>query len=128
MAVTARGSFTRGIRSDVIGGGILGVGAGYSCVYLLATLRHYFPHARPRIHPEFGGVRVLLQGDGRAFHRTRDCDFHVDEAHPRLASLYGAKLTGYRSTDEDVMAKVRQALGPCSQVVNTATLRLPEPA
>lgn len=71
---------------------------------------------------------MLPRGDGPAFQRTRDCVFLVDEAHPRQASSYGAKLTGYRRTDEDVMAKVRQALGPGSQVTNAATLSLPAPA
>jgi glycerol-3-phosphate dehydrogenase len=96
--------------------------------YLLATLRHYFPHERPRIFHEFAGVRVLPHGDGRAFQRPRDCVFHVDETHPRLVSLYGGKLTGYRHTGQDVVAKVRQALGPRKRIANTATLRLPDPA
>jgi len=95
--------------------------------YLLATLRHYFPHERPRIVREFAGVRVLPHGDGRAFQRPRDCVFHVDPAHPRLVSLYGGKLTGYRHTGQDVVAKVRQALGPRKAIAETASLRLPDP-
>ena len=95
--------------------------------YLLATLRHYFPHERPRIFREFAGVRVLPHGDGRAFQRPRDCVFHVDESHPRLVSLYGGKLTGYRATGQDVVAKVRQALGARKPKADTATLRLPDP-
>lgn len=96
--------------------------------YLLGTLRHYFPDARPRIHHEFAGVRVLPLGDDRAFQRPRDCVFHVDAAHPNLVSLYGGKLTGYRHTGQDVVAKVRQALGARTPKANTATLRLPDPA
>jgi glycerol-3-phosphate dehydrogenase len=92
--------------------------------YLLATLRHYFPSLRPRIVREFAGVRVLPHGDGRAFVLPRDCVFHVDVAHPALLSLYGGKLTGYRHTGQDVVAKVRQALGPRAPVADTATLRL----
>jgi glycerol-3-phosphate dehydrogenase len=95
--------------------------------YLLATLRHYFPDARPRIAREFAGVRVLPRGAGRAFQRPRDCVFHVDPAHPRLVSLYGGKLTGYRATGLDVVAKVRQALGPRTPKADTETLRLPDP-
>ena len=95
--------------------------------YLLGTLRHYFPDARPRIHHEFAGVRVLPLGDDRASQRPRDCVFHVDAAHPNLVSLYGGKLTGYRYTGQDVVAKVRQALGPRASVADTATLRLPDP-
>ncbi|MGH8029963.1 MAG: glycerol-3-phosphate dehydrogenase/oxidase [Arenimonas sp.] len=94
--------------------------------YLLATLRHYFPEVVPRIVSEFAGVRVLPHGDGRAFQRPRDCVFHVDPRHPNLISLYGGKLTGYRHTGQDVVAKVRQSLGPRDAVADTATLRLPE--
>ena len=95
--------------------------------YLLATMRHYFPHERPRIVREFAGVRVLPHGDGRAFQRPRDCVFHVDATHANLVSLYGGKLTGYRHTGQDVVAKVRQALGRRTPKANTATLRLPDP-
>jgi glycerol-3-phosphate dehydrogenase len=93
--------------------------------YLLATLRHYFPHERPRILREFAGVRVLPHDDGRASQRPRDCILHVDTAHPRLVSLYGGKLTGYRATGEDVVAKVREALGTRKKVADTARLPLP---
>jgi glycerol-3-phosphate dehydrogenase len=57
--------------------------------------------------------------------QPRDCVFHVDVHHPCLLSLYGGKLTGYRATGEDVVAKVRQALGRRTAKANTATLRLP---
>jgi glycerol-3-phosphate dehydrogenase len=96
--------------------------------YLLATLRHYFPAVQPNVVSEFAGVRVLPHGDGRAFQRPRDCVFHVDPAHPNLISLYGGKLTGYRHTGQDVVAKVRQSLGPREARADTATLRLPDPA
>jgi glycerol-3-phosphate dehydrogenase len=93
--------------------------------YLLATLRHYFPEVVPKIVGEFAGVRVLPHGDGRAFQRPRDCVFHLDPSHPNLLSLYGGKLTGYRHTGQDVVAKVLQSLGPRKAKANTATLRLP---
>jgi glycerol-3-phosphate dehydrogenase len=95
--------------------------------YLLTTLRHYFPHAKPKILREFAGVRVLPHGDGRAFVQPRDCVFHVDVHHQALLSLYGGKLTGYRHTGQDVVAKVRQALGRRTSIADTATLPLPEP-
>jgi glycerol-3-phosphate dehydrogenase len=95
--------------------------------YLLATLRHYFPGVTLKIVAEFAGVRVLPHGDGRAFQRPRDCVFHVDPRHPNLISLYGGKLTGYRHTGQDVVAKVLQSLGPRTAKADTATLRLPEP-
>lgn len=93
--------------------------------YLLATLRHYFPARTPVVVGEFAGVRVLPHGDGRAFTRPRDCVFHLDPGHPNLISLYGGKLTGYRHTGQDLVAKVRQALGPRKEKADTATLRLP---
>lgn len=93
--------------------------------YLLSTLRHYFPGFAPRIVGEFAGLRVLPHGDGRAFTRPRDCVFHWDHDHPRLLSLYGGKLTGYRQTGQDVVAKVEKALGKRTPKADTATLRLP---
>jgi glycerol-3-phosphate dehydrogenase len=96
--------------------------------YLLATLRHYFPQVQPKIVREFAGVRVLPHGDGRPFQLPRDCVFHVDVTHPCLLSLYGGKLTGYRHTGQDVVAKVRQILGRRTPIVDTATLRLPDSA
>lgn len=93
--------------------------------YLLATLRHYFPAYAPRIVGEFAGVRVLPHGDGRAFSRPRDCVFHWDDEHPRLLNLYGGKLTGYRSTGQDVVAKLCKVLGRREPRADTATLRLP---
>jgi glycerol-3-phosphate dehydrogenase len=95
--------------------------------YLLATLKHYFPGVQPKIVREFAGVRVLPHGDGRAFQRPRDCVFHRDPAHPDLVSLYGGKLTGYRHTGQDVVAIVKQSLGPREAKADTATLRLPDP-
>jgi glycerol-3-phosphate dehydrogenase len=93
--------------------------------YLLATLRHYFPDRQPEILREFAGVRVLPHGDGRPFVAPRDCVFHVDVNHPCLLSLYGGKLTGYRHTGQDVVAKVRQALGRREAKADTANLPLP---
>ena len=94
--------------------------------YLLTTLRHYFPALVPQIVGAFAGVRVLPHGDGRAFQRPRDCVFHWDPKHPNLVSLYGGKLTGYRHTGQDVVAKVVQSLGPRERKADTATLRLPD--
>jgi glycerol-3-phosphate dehydrogenase len=93
--------------------------------YLLATLRHYFPALQPTIVDAFAGVRVLPHGDGRAFQRPRDCVFHWDARHPNLVSLYGGKLTGYRRTGQDVVAKVILSLGRREARADTATLRLP---
>ena len=95
--------------------------------YLLANLHHYFPNYKPRIVGEFAGVRVLPHGDGRSFTRPRDCVFHLDPRHPHLLSLYGGKLTGYRHTGQDVVAKVCQALGARQAKADTATLRLISP-
>jgi len=94
--------------------------------YLLTTLHRYFPKAKPKVVREFAGVRVLPHGDGRPFQAPRDCVFHVDVEHPCLLSLYGGKLTGYRATGEDVVAKVRQALGRRAPKADTAKLRLPD--
>ena len=45
----------------------------------------------------------------------------------RLTSFnpFAEKLTGYRATGQDVVAKVRQSLGPRTAKADTATLTLP---
>ena len=118
---TLLGTTERGFTGDPADAGIV----EGDREYLLATLRHYFPDVVPAVVGGFAGVRVLPHGDGRAFNRPRDCVFHVDATHPRLLALYGGKLTGYRHTGQDVVAKVRQALGARTAKADTAMLRLP---
>lgn len=82
--------------------------------YLLATLRHYFPElALPAAAAveTFAGLRVLPKSDKNAFARPREVMFAVDnEAHPRVLSVMGGKLTTYRATAQEAMLRLAPSL------------------
>ncbi|MFA7555234.1 MAG: FAD-dependent oxidoreductase [Spongiibacteraceae bacterium] len=96
--------------------------------YLLATLHHYFPSLEPDIIGQFAGLRVLPKGNSSLFSRPRDCILHSDPNHPKLLSLYGGKLTGYRHNAEQVIKHITRQLGPRRAIANTATLKLDDPS
>ncbi|HWR88211.1 MAG TPA: FAD-dependent oxidoreductase [Acidiferrobacterales bacterium] len=93
--------------------------------YLLRTFRRYFPERDMRVRDQFAGLRVLPLAQGAAFHRPRETLCRTDAPEqPRLVSIYGGKLTGYRATAQKALALLRAAL-PVRQVcADTATLRL----
>lgn len=95
--------------------------------YLLGVLRHYFPAFQPEVVARWAGLRVLPRGKGEAFRRPRDCVLHVDPRHPRLLSLAGGKLTGYRRLALRVVAQVQGQLGPRVAIADTASLPLVDP-
>ena len=73
--------------------------------YLLEVVGDYFPRfshlTRAQIDSAFAGLRVLPRMAGSAFSRPRETLFHVDDANqPRVATIYGGKLTAYRLTAE----------------------------
>lgn len=93
--------------------------------YLQETLRHYFPHQHGRLLDSFAGLRVLPQGPGTVFHRSRETVLHPDNAEPaRLVTIYGGKLTGYRATAARVMRMLRKSLPARAAVADTANLKL----
>jgi glycerol-3-phosphate dehydrogenase len=93
--------------------------------YLQETLQHYFPHHRGRLLDSFAGLRVLPQGPGAVFHRSRETVLHPDNAEPvRLVTIYGGKLTGYRATAARVMRRLRRSLPARAVVADTAMLSL----
>lgn len=96
--------------------------------YLLRTLRHYFPDLRPDIVGSFCGLRVLPKGKGPAFSRAREVQLHCAAQHPRLLSVYGGKLTGYRDNAQRVAQWVETQLGPRKPLADTAQLPLMRPA
>jgi len=76
--------------------------------YLTRTMRRYFPNRDLQQRDAFAGLRVLPRGTSTAFARPRDTLFMTDEAaHPRLVSVVGGKLTGYRAA----AARVASILG-----------------
>lgn len=93
--------------------------------YLLDVLRHYFPQRSQQVIDRFAGLRVLPAAAGAAFKRSRETHLLVDNPHqPRLATIYGGKLTGYRATAERVMKVLQPALPGRKTVANTAELML----
>jgi glycerol-3-phosphate dehydrogenase len=101
--------------------------------YLLETYRHYFMRAgsSDNIKPlaAFAGLRVL-PGDADSASiahasRPRDTVLQPDRMdRPRLVSVYGGKLTTYRSTAQKVLNMLVKGLPDCSPVADTACLPL----
>jgi glycerol-3-phosphate dehydrogenase len=93
--------------------------------YLLDVLRHYFPQRPQRVIERFAGLRVLPAAEGTAFGRSRETHLPVDNpSRPRLVSIYGGKLTGYRATAMKVVDMFRRTLPVRKPVADTATLLL----
>lgn len=91
--------------------------------YLLSVYRHYFPGQPAGVMDRFAGVRVLPKGAGGYFSRPRDTLLHMGA--PGLLSLYGGKLTGYRATAQQVIARLRPYLPARELRADTAELPLP---
>ncbi len=83
--------------------------------YLLAVLGHYFPRYRDlergQVVEAFAGLRVLPRAPGSAFSRPRETIFHFDDPkNPKVATIYGGKLTAYRHTAEKFIRHIAPAL------------------
>jgi glycerol-3-phosphate dehydrogenase len=83
--------------------------------YLLAVTRHYFPAAgamtRGDILERFAGLRVLPAATQAAFDRSRETIFTTDrDPHPRVLSIYGGKLTGWRAAAQHVLERISSSL------------------
>ena len=93
--------------------------------YLRETFRHHFPGRDDEVLDAWAGLRVLPKGPGAAFGRSREVLLAVDDARPRsLLTVCGGKLTGYRSTAEKVLRKLRRSLPERDAKADTATLPL----
>lgn len=95
--------------------------------YLLATLRHYFPHLAvlPEKIDSFAGLRVLPKSDKNAFARPREVMFALDnETQPRVLSIMGGKLTTYRATAAAALARLAPSLPTKERQADTELLRL----
>ncbi len=94
--------------------------------YLAEVLHRHFPrYAGEAIIDSFAGLRVLPVGRDPAFRRSRETVLHPDRVdRPRLLTVYGGKLTTYRSTAEKVMRLVASSLPDRDPVADTRTLRL----
>ena len=93
--------------------------------YLQETWRHYFPRGPGRLLDSFAGLRVLPQGPGSVFHRSRETVLHPDDPeHVRLVTVYGGKLTGYRATAAKVMRLLQKSLPARLAVADTTKMSL----
>ena len=97
--------------------------------YLLDVLHQHFPrYAGAEIIDSFAGLRVLPVGREPAFRRSRETILHPDRDDcPRLVTMYGGKLTTYRSTAEKVLKLIASSLPDRARVADTRTLELTGP-
>jgi glycerol-3-phosphate dehydrogenase len=101
--------------------------------YLLAVVRHYFPHlahlTRDDITERFAGLRVLPAAEQPAFDRSRETIFTTDrDARPRVLCIYGGKLTGWRAAAAHVMQRISPSLPAAVKRAETDLLFLRRPA
>jgi len=98
---------------------------GVEEAYLLETLRHYFPRRPHRIVDRFAGLRVLPAAGSMMSARSRETRLVADALRrPRLVSIYGGKLTGYRATAQRVMLLLQSTLPARAPVTDTARVAL----
>ena len=91
--------------------------------YLLNLYSSYFPNEKNiKILNQFAGLRVLPKYNGSLFSRPRDTVLHWATAG--LLSLYGGKLTAYRSTSDLVLKKIKPLLGKKRRIAFTEQLLL----
>ena len=91
--------------------------------YLLNVYLSYFPKTKNiKILSKFAGLRVLPKNNGSLFSRPRDTVLHW--AATGLLSLYGGKLTAYRSTSDLVLKKIKPLLGKKRRITFTDQLFL----
>ena len=94
--------------------------------YLLDVYKSYFVSQKSqgniKVIQQFAGLRVLPKDDGSMFSRPRDTILHW--AIPGLLTLYGGKLTAYRSTSELVIKKIKPLLGKRRRIAHTDQLSL----
>jgi glycerol-3-phosphate dehydrogenase len=100
--------------------------------YLLAVVRHYFPAlnalTRNDITERFAGLRVLPAATQAAFDRSRETIFTTDrDARPRVLSVYGGKLTGWRAAAAHVMQRISPSLPAAVKRADTDLLILRRP-
>ena len=100
--------------------------------YLLAVVRHYFPAlqglTREDITQRFAGLRVLPAASQAAFDRSRETVFTADrDVRPRVLSIYGGKLTGWRAAAAHVMQRISPSLPAAERRAETDLMVLRRP-
>lgn len=93
--------------------------------YLRETLTRYFPARDPGVVSTYAGLRVLPQATGNFSGRVRDTLLHIDTAAaPRVLTIYGGKLTGYRATAEKTLGLLLPLLPKPKPLAKTIELML----
>jgi len=93
--------------------------------YLLDAMQHYFPGRSRQVVEKFAGLRVLPVSANAAFKRSRETRLPVDNTdQPRLVSIYGGKLTGYRATAQKVLDVMQRTLPERKLLAKTSELVL----
>ena len=93
--------------------------------YLLDVYRKHFPARDTQVLDSWAGLRVLPAAQGNAFKRSRETQLPTDsERDPRVLSVFGGKLTGYRATAEKVMSILCRSLPKREPIANTRKLKL----
>lgn len=96
--------------------------------YLLKTVEHYFPaqiNLREQLLASFAGCRVLPASEDNANRKPRETLLVTDHPQrPKVISIYGGKLTAYRATAEQVMAKIAPAFRIPRNARSTRNIRL----
>lgn len=96
--------------------------------YLAETFDHYFPSRSWEPVEAYAGLRVLPKGPGPAFRRPRELVLLGDLPRPsRIVTVYGGKLTAYRSSAAKVLKRLAGALPPRRPLADTASLPLRPP-
>jgi glycerol-3-phosphate dehydrogenase len=94
-------------------------------VYLLEAMHHYFPDRPQTVVERFAGLRVLPESEHTSFMRSRETRLPADDPRqPRLVSIYGGKLTGYRATARKVMRLLHRTLPHRKALARTSRLQL----
>lgn len=96
--------------------------------YLIDVYQHYFPNRSKEIINEWAGLRVLPAAGGRVFGRSRETQLPVDnQSNPKVLSVFGGKLTGYRATAQQVMHRLKRTLPKRDPVARTSEIPLYSP-
>lgn len=94
--------------------------------YLCDVFQHYLPGTNPRVLEVMSGLRVLPSGKDKkkdsAFKRPRDTILFKSARN--ILSVYGGKLTAYRSTAEEVLKSVSDCLPVVQPKADTRRLKL----
>lgn len=99
---------------------------GAEITYLQNVFKFYFPGRSTDLLDQWAGLRVLPASDASANKRSRETLLPVDnERRPRVVSVFGGKLTGYRATAEKVIERIRPTLPRATAIADTRTLTLP---